>query len=151
MNLKEAVKMKDIQNKGVKVPWDENNNVGFIVGYCGRMSLLSARRKATEKVHNIKTHQIDERINDDKFEVTLMDESLLGWWGLKGKHLVEILDPMAEINLSEKELEEDIPYTTENKEIILKLHNPTFSRFISSVSLDIEVYQKYKEEILIKN
>ena len=82
----------------------------------------------------------------------LMKQSVLGWEGLKGKHLKELLDPSTtKIKITEENEEVDIPFNAENKEVLLSCYNIAFSRFISEVSTDAEEYKKHQEEEQEKN
>ena len=151
MNLKDIVTVKTGTKEGVKVSWEDDQSVGFLVAYCGRDILNKARKNSTEKRLNNKTHQIEEIIADDKFDREIMDAVLVGWWGLKVKHLKQILDLSIEIKVDEKDLEKDVEFTSDNKQIILNTSNLTFGRFITGVALDIETYRRYQEEQAIKN
>lgn len=152
MNLKDVVKVTDKkEDEGVRVPWNETGDVGFILAYCGKGSISKARKNSLTKTHNFKTHQFDETLDDEKFDYEVMKATVKGWWGLKAKHLKEILDP-SRFDLKEFEgSEEDVPVTDDNKDIIIRNYNLTFSRFVSSVTMDIEVYRKYQEEVEVKN
>ena len=149
MILKDVVKVRESSADGVKIPWDETNEVGFIVKYCGKDSITKARKASSVKKLNPKTHQYEDNLDDEKFDYAIMNSTITGWWGLKGKHLKEILDPR--VDVSEIAPEEIVEFTPENLDFIIKNYNLTFSRFVSGASLDIEVYNAHQEETEIKN
>ena len=152
MNLKDLIKVKTEKEQGIRVPWDEKGDVGFIISYCGRDVIVKARKAALKTSFNYKTRQYDETLDDEKFDYEIMKSTIVGWWGLKAKNLAEILDPSTtELVISDTDLEQEISYTPESKDILIKNYNLTFSRFISAVSMDIEEYRKCKEESLRKN
>jgi hypothetical protein len=149
MLLKDVAKVKEGAVGGVKIPWDDTNEIGFIITYCGKESINKARKKSLTKKLNTKTHQYEDTLDDDMFDYAIMKNTIIGWWGLKGKYLKEILDPR--IDVSAVSPEEIVEFNPDNLDFIIKNYNLTFSRFISGASLDIEVYNKHQEEIEIKN
>lgn len=152
MDLKSLVKVKETSVEGgVRIPWDENGDVGFIVQYCGKSAIAKARKSSLTKQLNRKTHQYEEILDDDKFDYEIMKNTIKGWWGLKVKHLKEILDPRVDLSALKGQEEVEIDFSPDNLDLIINNYNLTFSRFISGASLDIEIYTKHQEEEEIKN
>lgn len=152
MKLSDLIKVtKEEKDTGVKVPWDESGDIGFILRYCGKGELMKARNDSLKKKFNHKTHQVDETLDEPKFDFEVMKYTLAGWWGLKVKHLPEILDPKIDLSGLGDQGELVVDFNDENKEFIINGYNLTFSRFVSSVATDIEMYRKYKEDKELKN
>lgn len=153
MDLKNLIVEKEGKRDSVRVPWTEDGNVGFVIAYTGRDVLMKARKKALIRSFNPKSHRIEENLDESRFDFEVLRETLIGWWGLKIKHLKDILDP-SRIDLSKlkaEDLEKDVPFNEENRDIIISFYNLNFNNFLTSVATDIEVYRKCKEEELEKN
>jgi len=152
MNLKDLITVRGDSEvaEGVRVPWDETGDVGFVVSYCGKKAITKARKKSLQKKLNPKTHQFEEDIDEEKFDFELMNAMVQGWWGLKAKHVPEILDPTI-FNIEITDPETEIPFTPESKDILIKNYNLTFNRFITTAAMDIETYQRFRDEQAIKN
>jgi len=150
MDLK-GLKVKEDSDKGVKIPWNDEGDMGFIVNYCGKSAISKARKASLTKKLNTKTHQYEDILDDDKFDFAIMKNTIKGWWGLKVKHLKEILDPRVDMSELVGQEEDEVEFNLDNLDFIIKNYNLTFSRFISGASLDIEVYNKHQEEDQIKN
>lgn len=150
-DIKSLVTVKEkAESEGVWVNWDDE--LSFLVNYIGKGIIKEARKKSLVKTANRRTHQIEESIDDDKFDKELMELSFSSWKGMKVKHLKELLDPsITEIVASPDKDELAVEFSEENKGMLTSYYNLSFSRFITSVATEIEVYQKYKEEELLKN
>lgn len=152
MDLKSIVKSIPTSAQGVRVPWDEKGEVGFCLLYTGKDILSRSREKSLIRKYDHKTHRIEEKLDSEKFDLEVLRETVVGWWGLKVKYLKDILDPSkAALNLTDAQLEEEVPFNDENRDVILTNYNLTFNNFITSVAMDIEVYRQYKNEELEKN
>ena len=149
VDLRNIVKVAE-EGEGVWAPWEEDETVAFKIAYMGRELLRRVRRKSVVKTVNPKTKRIEEDINEDILDKELMASSLVGWRGLKLKHLNSLLDPSVTITF-DGDPEAEVPFTPENKEILLNCFNLAFSRFISGVSADAETYRKLREQSLEKN
>ena len=151
MNLKDFVKVRESSDEGVRIPWDETGNIGFLITYCGKEAIAKARKASLSKKLNTKTHQYEEVLDDDKFDYAIMKNTIKGWYGLKAKHLKEMLDPRVDTSGLAGQEEVEIEFTPDNLDLVIQNYNLTFSRFISGASLDIEVYNQHQGETLAKN
>ena len=153
-DISSIVKVKDeaVKNDGVFAPWDEDETCLFKIAYIGKNKISAARKASTSQKLDRKTHRFVDNVDDDKFDKELMLRSILGWSGFKFKHLAEVLDPSrVDVEVTENQLEMDIPFTDEWLEVIATYYNLSFSRFISGISFEIDTYQQMKEEELRKN
>jgi hypothetical protein len=151
MDLKSLVKVRENLSSGVWIPWDEKGEISFNVTYCGKDAISKSRKASLSKKLNQRTHQYEETLDDDKFDYAIMKNTIIGWKGLKVKHLKEILDPRVDMSELAGQDEVEVEFNADNLDFIIKNYNLTFSRFISGASLDIEVYNKHQEEEQIKN
>lgn len=155
VNLKDIAKIRPEGERedGIFVPWgDESDTPEFKISYMGREIIKKARKAALTNSWSKKAHRMEENIDEDKLDKVLMELSVVGWKGLKVKHLKEILDPSSVVLETDSEnMEAEVEYNPENKDIIITHYNLSFSRFVSGISLEVDTYRKYKEEQLRKN
>jgi hypothetical protein len=155
MNINEVLEIRPKGEvvEGVWVPWnDEEDSPEFQLSYMGRDLITKARKKALTRMLDKKQHRFVDEVDEDKFDKYLMKLSVKSFRNLKVKHLVEILDPTkTELKASPDMDEKEVDFSDINLQVILDNYNLAFSRFVSSVSLEVETYRQYKEEEARKN
>lgn len=146
MNLKDLAKKE--KGDGVLAKYGEADDApSFLISYMGRANIKKAKEKATEKKWDRKLHSMVEKVDDEILTMSLFSEALLGWENLKGKHLLQILDPTCiELNLTPEQMEAVIPFDADNKAVVVENYNLDFNRFITGISADVDTYRAVKEE-----
>ena len=107
--------------------------------YLAREELLKLRNRSVKQVLNKKTRAYEEQLDNDKFLVEYCKAIIKGWKGLKYKYLEELLL----VDTSEVDLEDDLAYTQENAEILMK-NSGDFDNWVSETVGELENFTKSK-------
>lgn len=114
------------EEKGKTALFEWEEGVFFEVKYLSRQRRKELARRATTTI--FVKHQRREDFDADKLGEMLLKEAIVGWKGLKYKHLLSgLCEPDIKI---EADPEEEIPYDEETKEDLIKLRTLTFENFI---------------------
>jgi hypothetical protein len=122
--------------------------VGFEVNtrYVTREDLVRIRGASLTYKFNKRTRQREEEVNNDKFLELYAEQAIIGWKGLKIKHL-PILMP---VDISSMNPEEEIEYSSEEALELLR-SSGIFDSFITDTMSDFEQFSKLKNETTVKN
>ena len=103
------------------------------VTYLAREELIKLRKKCVSTKFNRKTRQPEEELNEDLFLVEYVKGVIKGWSGLKFRYLEELLL----VDVSELDPEDELPFTQDNAELLMKNSND-FDTWITEVVGDLE-------------
>jgi hypothetical protein len=116
------------------------------VRYVTREDLLKIRSASLTFKFNKRTRQREEEVNNDKFLELYAEQAIIGWRGLKVKHL-PLLMP---VDISSLNPEEEIQYTAEEALELLR-NSGIFDSFITDAMSDFEQFSRTKSETTVKN
>lgn len=143
--------MSKIKNMLIKeaANWVEFPGIpGFFVeiNFMPKEELLKIRKASLSFVFNRRTHQREEEVDSAKFLSLYAEKAISNWRGLKIKHLSQLLP----VDTSYMNLEEEVPYSVEDAEDLLK-NSPVFDQFITDSINDFEQFSKKNREADVKN
>tara|TARA_R100001510_G_scaffold56650_1_gene62667 strand:+ start:1253 stop:1678 length:426 start_codon:yes stop_codon:yes gene_type:complete len=141
MEEKQKVSLGSLLTPSKTVTLDYPEFPGFTVDLCylSRESLLKLRSKCLTSKFNRKTRAFDEQIDDEKFLTQYTKEVIKGWKGLKFKYL----DKMLLVDLKGQNLEDELEFTTEDAEILMK-NAPDFDTWVTEAVGDLENFSQSK-------
>ena len=138
---KSEVSLRELLTPSKTVSIDYPGYDGFVVDltYLSREELLKLRNRCVKQVLNKKTRAYEEQLDNDKFLVEYCKAIIKGWKGLKYKYLEELLL----VDTSSVDLEDELPYTLENAELLMK-NAGDFDNWVSETVGDLENFTKSK-------
>jgi len=98
--------------------------------YLAREELIKLRKKCVTTKFNKKTRQPEEELDDDKFLLEYCKAVIKGWKGLKYQYLEELLL----VDVSALDPNDELKYTKENAELLMKNSSPFDSWVTETVS-----------------
>jgi hypothetical protein len=101
--------------------------------YLAREELLKLRKKCVTTKYDKKTRQPEEVLDEDKFLVEYCKAVIKGWSGLKYRYLEELLL----VDVSQFDPNDELPYTAENAELLMK-NSTTFDTWVTESVGDLE-------------
>jgi len=101
--------------------------------YLAREELLKLRKKCVTTKYDKKTRQPEEVLDEDKFLVEYCKAVIKGWSGLKYRYLEELLL----VDVSQFDPNDELPYTAENAELLMK-NSSTFDSWVTETVGDLE-------------
>jgi len=101
--------------------------------YLAREELLKLRKKCVTTKYDKKTRQPEEVLDEDKFLVEYCKSVIKGWSGLKYRYLEELLL----VDVSQFDPNDELPYTAENAELLMK-NSTTFDTWVTESVGDLE-------------
>ena len=138
---KQPVSLKSLLTPSKTVSMEMPGFDGFEVKltYLAREELLKLRNRSVKQVLNKKTRAYEEQLDNDKFLVEYCKAIIKGWKGLKYKYLEELLL----VDTSEVDLEDELEWTHENAEILMK-NSGDFDNWVSETVGELENFTKSK-------
>ena len=132
---KQPVSLKSLLTPSKTVSIEMPGFEGFEVKltYLAREELLKLRNRSVKQVLNKKTRAYQEQLDNDKFLVEYCKAIIKGWKGLKYKYLEELLL----VDTSSVDLEDALPYTLENAELLMK-NATSFDTWVTEAVGDLE-------------
>jgi hypothetical protein len=128
------------------IPFPDIDGFEVHLRFLSREDLLKIRNQSLTFKFNKRTRQREEEIDNDKFLEHYAGKAIMGWRGLKAKHLplllpadISSLDPNEEINYDEEEA------------IDLLKSSTVFDQFITDAMNDFEQFSKKKADEAAKN
>ena len=101
--------------------------------YLAREELLKLRKKCVTTKFDKRTRQPEEVLDEDKFLVEYCKAVIKGWSGLKYRYLEELLL----VDVSDFDPDDELPYTQDNAELLMKNSN-TFDSWVTEAVGDLE-------------
>ena len=129
--------------------WVEFPDVdGFEVNlrFLTREELTKIRNASLTYKFNKRTRQREEEIDNDKFLDNYAQKAIVGWKGLKVKHLPVLLP----VDISSMDANEEIEYSEDEAVELLK-NSSVFDQFVTDAMNDFEQFSKQKAEDNAKN
>jgi len=143
--------MSKIKNMIAKetTTWVEFPDIdGFEVNlrFLTREELTKIRNASLTYKFNKRTRQREEEIDNDKFLDHYAEKAIVGWKGLKVKHLPVLLP----VDISSMDANEEIEYS-EDEAVELLRNSSIFDQFVTDAMNDFEQFSKQKAEDNAKN
>ena len=129
--------------------WVEYPDIdGFEVNlaYLNREDLMKIRNSALTFKFNKRTRQREEEIDNDRFLENYAEKAIIGWKGLKIKHMPALMP----VDISGMDGDENIDYSNEDAIELLK-NSTVFDQFITDTMNDFEQFSKKKADTDVKN
>ena len=138
---KSPVSLKSLLTPSKTVSMEMPGFEGFEVRltYLAREELLKLRNRSVKQVLNKKTRAYEEQLDNDKFLTEYCKAIIKGWSGLKYKYLEELLL----VDTSKLNLEDELDYTEENAELLMK-NSADFDNWVSETVGELENFTKSK-------
>tara|TARA_R110001592_G_scaffold240385_4_gene500438 strand:- start:849 stop:1274 length:426 start_codon:yes stop_codon:yes gene_type:complete len=116
--MTEAVSLASLITPSKTVSIDFPGFEGMTIDLCylGREEIVKLRKKCLITKFNKKTRQPEEELDENKFLKFYCQEVIKDWSGLKYKYLEELLL----VDISSLDPEDDLAYTTDNAEMLMK-------------------------------
>jgi len=126
-------------SKTVTVDYPEFEGFSVQLCYLSREELVKLRSRCLSQKFNRKTRGFEEILDDDKFIVEYCKAVIKGWKGLKYKYL----EKMLLLDVSSVDLEDELPYTQEDAEIMMK-NASDFDTWVTETVGDLENFTSSK-------
>lgn len=120
-------------SKTVSVDFPGYPGMSVDLCYLGRDELLKLRKRCVSTKFNRKTRQPEEDLDEDKFIVEYCKAVVKGWSGIKFRYLEELLL----VDVSNLEPDDELPYTQENSELLMRNSN-VFDSWVTEAVGDLE-------------
>lgn len=120
-------------SKTVSIDFPGYKGMEVSLCYLAREELVKLRKRCITTKYNKKTHQPEEIIDDEKFISEYCSAVIKGWTGLKYRYLEELLL----VDISSLDPEDELAYTTDNAELLMKNSN-TFDTWVTETVGDLE-------------
>ena len=120
-------------SKTVTIDFPGYKGMTVALCYLAREELVKLRKKCITTKFNKKTHQPEEELDEERFLLEYCRAVIKGWKGLKYKYLEEFLL----VDISALNPEDELPYTQENSELLMR--NATgFDTWVTETVSDLE-------------
>jgi len=141
MSEQDAVSLSSLMTPSKTVQIDFPGYEGFrvLVCYLAREELVKLRKKCITTKFNKRTHQPEEELNEDKFLVEYCKAVIRGWSGFKYSYLEELLL----VDVSSFDPDDELPYTTDNAETLMKNSNG-FDTWLTETASELENFTQSK-------
>ena len=132
---KDPVSLASLMTPSKTVTLDYPGFEGMTVSLChlAREELVKLRKRCLSTKWNKKTRQPEENLDEDKFLVEYCKAIIKGWSGLKYRYLEELLL----VDVSDFDLDDSLPYTADNAEMLMKNAND-FDTWVTDTVGDLE-------------
>ena len=107
--------------------------------YLAREELVKLRKKCVTTKFSKKTRQPEEELNEEKFLLEYCKSVIKGWKGLKYRYLEELLL----VDISELDPSDELPFTQENAELLMK-NSGDFDTWVTDTVSDLENFTSNK-------
>jgi hypothetical protein len=136
-----AVSLASLMTPSKTVAIDFPGCKGMTVNLCylARDELIKLRKKCVTTKFDRKSRQPIEELDDEKFIVEYCKSVIKGWKGLKFRYLEELLL----VDISELDPDEELPYTQDNAELLMKNAND-FDGWVTEMVGDLENFTRNK-------
>jgi len=129
--------------------WVEYPDIdGFEINlaYLTREDLMKIRNASLTFKFNKRTRQREEEVDNDRFLENYAEKAIIGWKGLKVKHMPALMP----VDISGMDANDEIEYSSEDAIELLK-NSTVFDQFITDTMNDFEQFSKKKAETDAKN
>jgi len=126
-------------SKTVSIDFPGYEGMSIDLCYLAREELIKLRKRCVTTKFNRKTRQPEEELNDEKFLTEYCNAVVKGWKGLKFRYLEELLL----VDVSSLDADDELPYTQENAELLMKNAND-FDTWVTETVGDLENFTSNK-------
>jgi len=126
-------------SKTVTIDYPEFPGMTVDLCYLAREELVKLRSRCLSQKFNKKTRAFEEDLDDAKFLVEYCKSVIKGWKGLKYKYL----EKMLLVNLEGVNPEDELAYTQEDAEILMK-NASDFDTWVTETVGDLENFTQSK-------
>ena len=126
-------------SKTVTIDYPEFSGMKVDLCFLAREELIKLRSRCLSQKFNRKTRGFEEELDDDKFLVEYCKSVIKGWKGLKYKYL----ERMLLVNLDGVDPEDELAYSQEDAEILMK-NAGDFDTWITETVGDLENFTQTK-------
>lgn len=126
-------------SKTVSIDYPEFSGMTIDLCFLAREELIKLRSRCLSNKFNRKTRGFEEELDDDKFLVEYCKSVIKGWSGLKYKYL----ERMLLVNLEGVDPEDELVYSQEDAEILMK-NAADFDTWVTETVGDLENFTKTK-------
>ena len=139
--VKEKVSLASLLTPSKTVTIDYPGIDGFEVDLCylAREELLKLRNKCLSQKFNKKTRAFEEQLDEDKFLTQYVQGVIKNWKGLTYEDLQELVL----VDVSEQNPEDELDFTLENAEILMRNSND-FDSWVTETVGDLENFTETK-------
>lgn len=122
-------------SKTVAIDFPGYTGMNVSLCYLAREELLKLRKKCVSTKFDKKTRQPEEVLDEDKFLVEYCKAVIKDWSGLKYRYLEELLL----VDIGDLNPNDELPYTQENAELLMKNSN-TFDSWVTETVGDLDFF-----------
>jgi hypothetical protein len=126
-------------SKTVTIDYPEFPGMTVDLCYLAREELVKLRSRCLSQKFNKKTRAFEENLDDTKFLVEYCKSVIKGWKGLKYKYL----EKMLLVNLEGVNPEDELAYTQDDAEILMK-NASDFDTWVTETVGDLENFTQSK-------
>jgi hypothetical protein len=126
-------------SKTVAIDYPEFEGFSVDLCYLAREELIKLRSRCLSQKFNKKTRGFEEQLDENKFLVEYCAAVIKGWKGLKYKYLQKLLL----IDVTGLDLEDELPYTQEDAEVMMK-NAADFDTWVTETVGELENFTKSK-------
>jgi hypothetical protein len=120
-------------SKTVTIDFPGFTGMDIDLTYLGRDELIKLRKRCVSTKFDKRTRQPEEVLDEDKFLTEYCKAVIKGWSGLKYRYLEELLL----VDVSELDPDDELPFTQENAELLMK-NSTTFDSWVTETVGDLE-------------
>ena len=126
-------------SKTVSIDFPGFSGLKIDLCYLAREELIKLRKRCLITKFNRKTRQPEDELDEEKFLTEYCKAVIKGWKGLKFRYLEELLL----VDISEQDPEDELSYTQENAELLMKNAND-FDTWVTESVGDLENFTSNK-------
>lgn len=126
-------------SKTVSLDYPGYSDFNVDLTYLSREELLKVRNRCMKQKFNKKTRAFEDSLDEDTFLTEYVSAIIKGWKGLKYKYLEEFLL----VDISSVSPEEELPYTQENAELLMR-NSSDFDQWVTDTVGDLENFTHSK-------
>ena len=126
-------------SKTVAVDYPEFSGMSVSLCYLAREELVKLRQRCLSQKFNKKTRAFEEDLDEEKFLTNYCAAVIKGWTGLKYKYL----EKMLLVNLEGIDKEDELAYSSEDAEILMK-NASDFDTWVTETVADLENFTESK-------
>lgn len=126
-------------SKTVSLDFPDMEGLVVELTYLAREELLKLRSRCVKQKFNKKTRAFEETLDEDIFLVEYVKAVIKGWTGFKFDYLRQLVL----IDLKDLDLEDELPFTSENAELLMK-NSPDFDTWVTEATGELENFTQNK-------
>ena len=135
------IKKMMAEQSSVWVDYPDIDGFSINLKYLTREDLMKIRNASLTYKFNKRTRQREEEVDNDRFLENYAEKAIIGWKGLKVKHMPALMP----VDITGMDAEENIDYSNEDAIELLK-NSTVFDQFVTDAMNDFEQFSKKKAE-----